>query len=101
MMKIIKTRKTESVSPKRALKSREEINAMLNEKLCKDDISTDELKESDADRPLRVCRSCLMGIEAHEGRQHVEPIYVDEDDVENSKCDWCEEEGFDVLYELV
>ena len=27
--------------------------------------------------------------------------YVDENDEEESKCDWCEESGFDTLYELV
>lgn len=61
----------------------------------------DDIEESvEEDRPLRVCRSCLMGIESHEGNQHAKTIYVDEDDEEGSKCDWCEETGFDTLYEI-
>lgn len=48
-----------------------------------------------------VCPHCLMGIEAHEGNQATLKHYVDEDDEEESKCDWCEECGFDTLYELV
>ena len=48
-----------------------------------------------------VCPRCLMAIEAHEGNQATLKHYVDEDDEEESKCDWCEECGFDTLYELV
>ena len=48
-----------------------------------------------------VCPHCLMGIEAHEGSQATLKHYVDEDDEEESKCDWCEESGFDTLYELI
>ena len=48
-----------------------------------------------------VCPRCLMAIEAHEGNQATLKHYVDEDDEEESKCDWCEESGFDTLYELV
>lgn len=50
---------------------------------------------------LRVCKYCLMGIEAHEGRQATITLWVDEDDEEESKCEWCEESGNDTLYELV
>lgn len=48
--------------------------------------------------PLRVCEHCLQGIEAHEGRQFVKPIYFDGN---NGVCDWCEEDGFDKLYEIL
>lgn len=48
-----------------------------------------------------VCEHCLMAIESREGNQAVLRHWVDEDDVEESKCDWCEENGFDTLYELV
>lgn len=52
------------------------------------------------DRPMRVCLHCLWGIEAHEGNQSARVIYVDEEDEEESFCDWCEESGFDTLYEI-
>ena len=53
---------------------------------------------------LHVCRNCLMAIEAHEGKQRVYSIDVeldlDDDDIENIVCDWCEEspglEAFDM-----
>lgn len=50
---------------------------------------------------LYVCEHCLCSIECHEGNQATMTHYVDEDDDEASKCDWCEEVGFDTLYELV
>lgn len=50
---------------------------------------------------LRVCAHCLMGIECHEGKQATMTIWVDEDDEQESFCEWCEESGFDTLYELV
>lgn len=50
---------------------------------------------------LRVCYRCLQGIECHEGKQAVMEIYVDEDDETESTCEWCEENGFDTLYELI
>lgn len=49
---------------------------------------------------LWVCEHCLWAIESREGNQAIMPHYVDEED-ENSKCDWCGEEGFDLLYELI
>lgn len=59
------------------------------------------LDEEEYDHPLRLCRHCLMGIESHEGKQFTREIYVDEEDEEESKCEWCEETGFDTLYEFV
>ena len=50
---------------------------------------------------LWVCEHCLWGIESHEGRQATLPHYVDEQDKKESKCDFCEEHGFDLLYELI
>ena len=47
-----------------------------------------------------VCSHCLMAIESREGNQATLRHWVDEDDDE-SKCDWCNEIGFDTLYELV
>ena len=67
----------------------------------------EEIKEilkqdsKDDDSPLRVCKRCLMGIESHEGPQFTKHVWVDEDDPEDSKCEWCEEDGFDELYEIL
>ena len=47
--------------------------------------------------PLRVCEHCLRGIESKEGKQFVKPIYFDNAD---GVCDWCEDGGFDTLYEI-
>lgn len=56
-----------------------------------------------------VCPHCLMVIEAHEGNQAILEHDVDEEEwfdsteeyEQASKCDWCEQNGFDTLYELV
>lgn len=56
-----------------------------------------------------VCHHCLMAIEAHEGNQAILEHDVDEEEwfdsteeyEQASKCDWCEQNGFDTLYELV
>lgn len=55
---------------------------------------------------LWVCEHCLWAIESREGNQailcHDICLEYDEEDFdEMSKCDWCEEDGFDILYELV
>lgn len=54
------------------------------------------------ERRLRVCEHCLWGIESHEGAQITKRLWIDidEDEGEDGKCDWCEETGFDVLYEI-
>ena len=52
-------------------------------------------------KTMWICEHCLMAIEAHEGKQATMEHYIDEDDEQESKCDWCEESGFDTLYELV
>lgn len=55
-----------------------------------------------ADREnLYVCEWCLMAIESREGKQATLAHSVDEEDVEESKCGWCEDHGFDTLYELI
>jgi hypothetical protein len=48
-----------------------------------------------------VCEHCLEAIESREGNLATMKHYVDEDDEIMSRCDWCEEVGFDILYELV
>lgn len=50
---------------------------------------------------LWVCDHCLLAIESREGNQATLRHSVDEDDDEESKCEWCEEIGFDTLYELI
>ena len=49
---------------------------------------------------MRVCNRCLAAIESREGSQKERTIYVDEDDPNVSKCDWCGETGNDILYEI-
>lgn len=50
---------------------------------------------------LWVCDRCLLAIESREGNQATLKHYVDENDDLESKCEWCEEIGFDTLYELI
>ena len=49
--------------------------------------------------PLRVCPRCLMAIESREGRQFTRPVYFDDD--EPARCEWCEDDENDVLYEFL
>lgn len=48
-----------------------------------------------------VCEHCLWAIESREGHQATLSHYVDEEDECSSKCDWCGDDGFDLLYELI
>ena len=50
---------------------------------------------------LWVCEHCLCAIMSKEGNQATLAHFVDEDDEEESKCSWCDETGFDTLYELI
>lgn len=50
---------------------------------------------------MYVCEHCLMAIESHEGNQSTLRHWVDEENEDEPKCDWCEGFGFDTLYELV
>lgn len=50
-------------------------------------------------QPLRVCPRCLMAIESREGRQFTRPIYLDDD--EPARCEWCEDDISDILYEFL
>ena len=58
-------------------------------------------KEVNDEKHLCVCERCLMAIESREGNLVTLSHYVDESDPEASRCDWCEESGFDTLYELI
>ena len=50
---------------------------------------------------LRMCEHCLLAIESREGSQYSKAVYVDEENPEESRCDWCNADGFDTLYELL
>lgn len=50
---------------------------------------------------LWVCEHCLLAIESREGNQAILRHSVDEWNDEGSKCEWCEEVGFSILYELI
>lgn len=54
----------------------------------------------DRDNHMYVCERCLNYLESREGSQRAIPVVVDEDDVTESKCDWCDESGFDTLYKI-
>jgi predicted Zn-ribbon and HTH transcriptional regulator len=61
---------------------------------------------SDQRETMWVCSHCLAAIESREGNQatlcHDIGLEFDEEDFDKmSKCDWCEQEGFDELYELI
>lgn len=54
---------------------------------------------------MLVCERCLRAIESREGSQvtikHDISLENDDANCNNSICEWCELEGFDVLYELL
>lgn len=55
---------------------------------------------------LWVCPHCLAAIESREGRQailrHDIELEFDENELDEvSKCDWCENNDFITLYELI
>jgi hypothetical protein len=87
-----------------SIKPNDNYNRIANE-LLEWYIEAASLKLADDGEILRkglwVCEHCLMGIESHEGDQATLRHYVDEDDDVESECDWCHENGFDTLYELV
>ena len=54
---------------------------------------------------LWVCNHCLSAIQSREENQltitHDIDLEFDERNEENSKCEWCGNTDFDVLYELI
>ena len=58
------------------------------------------MKNNTEIKPLRVCWHCLLAIESREGSQYSRAVRVDEEDPKDSFCEWCEEYGFDTLYEI-
>lgn len=49
---------------------------------------------------MKVCRGCLMAIESREGKQLTVTLHKDADS-EDFVCDWCGEDMYDTLHELV
>ena len=49
---------------------------------------------------MRVCEHCLNAIKSHGEKVWTKVIYVDESDPEESKCEFCEDEGFDTLWDI-
>lgn len=79
-----------------------EVYKYLSDYLVKKLENTQIKEEKPTKEPnMRVCEHCLMAIESREGNVPTLKHYVDEDDDEASKCEWCEDVGFDVLYELL
>lgn len=77
---------------------------IINLKGYKDKLETilHQKETAEAEREnMWVCSHCLAAITSREGNQATMTHFVDYDDPKESKCDWCEEDGFDVLYELV
>lgn len=56
--------------------------------------------EVEGEHNLRVCEHCLAAIQSREGSLPYITIYVDLED-DKGKCEWCEQDGFDTLYELI
>lgn len=50
---------------------------------------------------LWICEHCLYALESHEGNQLTVKHYVDENNENESKCEWCEDIGFNTLYEIL
>lgn len=50
---------------------------------------------------MKVCKQCLAAIWSHEGDFPYMHIWVDDpEDEAESTCEWCEESGFEELYEI-
>ena len=56
------------------------------------------MRRAENEHGLTVCERCLMGIECHEGKQITKEVYFDDED---GVCEWCEEEGFAELVEIL
>ena len=56
------------------------------------------MRRSYKKRTIRVCEYCLQEIEYHDGKQRYTHVWVDEDDENESRCDFCKESGFDSIY---
>lgn len=50
---------------------------------------------------IKLCDHCLRGLKSREGNIVTQAINVDESDIEASKCDLCEDSGYNTLYEII
>ena len=56
--------------------------------------------EVEGEHNLRVCDHCLAAIQSREGYLPTITVHVDLED-DKGKCEWCEQDGYDTLYELI
>ena len=49
---------------------------------------------------MLVCEHCLEAIRSRGERVRSIVIWVDETDPEESRCEWCEESGNDILHDI-
>ena len=56
--------------------------------------------EIEGEHNLRVCDHCLAAIQSREGYLPYITVHVDLED-DKGKCEWCEQDGYDTLYELI
>ena len=63
-----------------------------------------DLMQGNEPNTLEVCEHCLMAIESREGHQPILNIidysFIDEEEKEYFKCDWCGETELCTLYEI-
>ncbi len=50
---------------------------------------------------LMICEHCLSAVESREGALATKTHRVNAENDNASVCDWCDEVGNDVLYELI
>lgn len=49
---------------------------------------------------MKVCERCFMAICSREGNLEHRVLYVDEENEQESTCEWCECSGYHKLYEI-
>lgn len=77
--------------------NKEEINQI------KERVETLRIALEDARNPKPkhlYCKECLEAIKSRGEKVSIQKHYVDGDDEVESRCYWCEEYGFDELYEV-
>lgn len=49
-------------------------------------------------KKMMVCEECYEAIQSRGECSHGKLFYVDDQDENESRCDWCNDNGFDILY---
>ena len=49
---------------------------------------------------MRICEHCLQALRSHGEKVYAKVIYVDENDPEESTCEFCGEDGNDTMFDL-